>query len=107
MRSGSTFGSDPNQADDLLVLGDDEGEEGFADGVGFALEEAEAVFADVEVLRGEGDEAALGEAGGEGLVGFESGFADDVLRAAFEAVLADDDGAFFAGLNAVGQRRMP
>ena len=74
------------------MLGDDEGEEGFADGVGFELEGAEAIFEDVEVLGGEGDEAALGEGGGEGLVVVVAGLADGVLGAALEAVLADDYG---------------
>ena len=47
------------------MLGDDDGEEGFLEGVGLTLKGAEGVVADVGVLRGEGDEAAFGQADGE------------------------------------------
>ena len=91
------------------MLRHDDREQRLAERVGLALQRAEVVLADVRVLRGERDEAALGQLGGEALdrrLVF-SLLADDVLRPAFEAVLADDDGPLLAGLQVLGQQRMP
>ena len=87
MRSPSTNGSVSSQSQDLLVLADDEREQRRLDGVGLAAEPAIAVLAAVQVVRREGDEAALGQAGGEVVVGGGVGV-DRVPRQAVAAVLA-------------------
>ena len=61
---------------------------------------------DVEILRRERDEALFGQADGELVIGgaFDLGVGD-VLRPALQAVLADDDGAFFPVLDPLGQEQ--
>ena len=80
-----------------LVLAEDEAEEGGLEEVGFALDLAEACLAVVGVLGGIDDVAEFDESSGE-LVVDGSGFGiDGVAGVSFEAVLADDEGAFFTG----------
>ena len=89
----------------------DDREECLADRLGLELLHPEKIEILVSVLRGEGDEAAFGEARCEGLVGIKVGLPGHVLGRAFEPVLADDDGTLFTreevevfwqGQNAVG-----
>ncbi|MEY5014180.1 MAG: hypothetical protein RIS92_538 [Verrucomicrobiota bacterium] len=92
--------------EDALVLGVDDGVKGESERVETALKRSENVFAAVEVVGREGDEAALGEAEGEGLVcaprvaGF-IGF-KEVFGKAFQTVLANHDWTLFAARNVFG-----
>ena len=72
------------------MLRHDDREERLLQRIGLALQRAEAVLEDVQVLRREGDEAALGQLGGEVVIGRVVA-RDDVLGTPFQAVLADDD----------------
>ncbi len=83
--------------DDLLMLRDDGGEEGLAEGITLALEGAETVFEDVGVLGRERDESAVREASGVVVIGVVISF-DEVLGATFKSVLADHHRTTFAGL---------
>src|SRR5438132_9535913 len=87
------------------MLRNDDRKESLAQRVRLALQRAEAVLKYVKVLRREGDEAALGQASGEGFVVRISFLADRVLRPAFQTVLADDHRPFFARLQIGGQKQ--
>ena len=65
---------------------------------GPALQGAEAVSKDIEVLRGERDVSAVCEVCSESLVVLEALFADNVLRSALQAMLTDHYGALFVRL---------
>ena len=73
-----------------------------------ALDHAEAVLADVGVLRSEGDESLLGESHGVAMVVLVVDLGiRNVRRTPFEAVLADDDGRRSPGWMFFGTSRMP
>ena len=86
------------------MLCDDKREERAADGVGFAIQPAVAVFPTVEVVGGEGDEAPLGEFGGKVVVG-RLATVDGVPGHAIPPVLADDNGPPFTGLEVFGKQQ--
>ena len=83
------------------MLGEDEREKRGLDGVGLAVQIAVAVFATVRVVRSEDDEAALGEAGGEVVIGGGVPL-DHVTRQRAPAVLAHDDRTALARLQVPG-----
>ena len=72
------------------MLRDDHREKRLFQWVSLALERAEAVLEDVQVLRSEGHKPALGQLGGECFVVMIVFFANDALGAALEPVLAHD-----------------
>ena len=74
-------------AENLVVLGDDEGEQSCLDRVGLAIEPAVAIFAAIQVVRRKGDEPALGQPGGEVVVGRAVGV-DRVARDAVSTVFS-------------------
>jgi hypothetical protein len=76
-------------AQDLIVLGDDEGEQRRFDGVGLAAEPAIAVFAAIQIVRREGDEPALRQRSRKIVVGGVVGV-EGIARHAVAAMLADD-----------------
>ena len=78
------------------MLGHDEREERLADGLGLELLHAEEIKVLESVLRGEGDESALGESRRKSLVSVVFPFADDIQRSAFKPVLTNDDGTLFS-----------
>ena len=77
------------------------------EGLGLELLHPEKIEVLVSVLRGEGDEAAFGEARCEGLVGIKVGLPGHVLGRAFEPVLADDDRSTLAWLQIPRYQQKP
>ena len=67
------------------------------DGVGLAAEPAVAIFAAIEIVRSEDDEAALGQARGEIVIVGVDRLRSASLGHAVAPVLADDDRPAFAG----------
>ena len=87
------------------MLGGDEREQRQLERVGLALQQAESIAADVRVLRGEDDVAAVGQVGAESVVRGLDRPVDDHLRGALQAVLADDHRPPLAGLDVLGQQQ--
>ena len=90
------------------MLRDDVAEQRPAERVRLALERAEQVMAAIRVLRRVGDEAALGQFGGEALVvlvPFRAGAANRVHRDSLESVLTDDDRPFLTRLQISRQQQ--
>ena len=90
------------------MLAEDEGKERQLQRMGLALDQAEAVVADVGVLRRVRDEALVGQPRGEVVVVRAiDGRIGHVARASLEAMLADDHGPAFAGVEILRHEQNP
>ena len=91
------------------MLADDHREEAFLEGIGLALEDAEAVATSDTGSWANTVNPQVGQAGGEGSVGEITGFrgaADGIGGETFEAVLTDHDRSAFAFGEVVGQKEI-
>src|ERR1043165_1296751 len=115
---GKTVEADPRRIDkrllgkpveNPLMLGQDDREEGLAQGIGFALEHAEFVHAAIQIMRCKHHEATLSQPGGESLVSSVAAslrvIGDGVGRYSFQTVLANHDRPALSRLQIFGQEQ--
>ena len=74
--------------------------------IAFSLQGAEAVFEDVKILGGECNESSLAKFRGEIMIGPMIA-RNHILRPAFQAMLANHDGAFFVLLQILWPEQDP
>src|SRR3954453_11101783 len=89
------------------MLRHDDAEKRFLDRIGLALKGTKAIREDIEVLRREGDETAIGQLSRKALVilGAIAFLEEDILRPAFESVLANNHGTLLALLQILRQQQ--
>ena len=88
------------------MLAQDEREQRELERMRFALDQAEAIFADIGVLRSKGDEAFLGQPDGVPVIGWRIQlWVGYVGRPPFQAVLANHYGTPFTRLQIFGNQQ--